>query len=74
MSSLSLTTLSVFHRKLFLGDQINENAALYLYDRLFCNGEVPGTVAKLYQKITYYMIQLGRTMVAFDIDITKDYW
>jgi len=33
---------------------------------------VPGTVAKLHQKRISYVIQLGKAMMAFDKDITKE--
>jgi hypothetical protein len=33
---------------------------------------VPGTVAELHQKRVSYVIQIGKAMIAFDKDITKE--
>ena len=49
-----------------------ENTVLYLHERLSAIGDAPGTVAELHQKRVSYLIQLGKAMIAFDKDITKE--
>jgi hypothetical protein len=43
-----------------------------LFMTVFFSGDIPGTVVKLHQKRASCVIQLGRTMIAIDKEITRE--